>query len=105
MIGNHLMKVIPGQYIITHLLRISRDTISFDIVLKENNLVIKYWNQTKIESMNKKADPMEKQVYAKYITTWADFANRVELAGGTVVHLTCKDQDQILGELASHLQR
>jgi hypothetical protein len=104
MIGEHLMKVIPGQYKITHLLRTNKDTISFDIVLKEKNLVIKYWNQAKIESMNEKAEPKEKQVYTDYINTWAEFANRVELAGGTVVHLACKDQDQILGELATHLE-
>ncbi len=104
MVGEHLKKVIPGQYIITHLLRINRNTISFDIVLKEKNLVIKYWNQAKIESMNEKADPKEKQVYTDYIDTWSEFANRVELTGGTVVHLACKDRSQILGKLATHLK-
>jgi len=103
MIGNYLTKVLPGQYIITHLLRIHQDTISFDIVLKEKNLVIKYWNQAQIESMNEKADPQDKQVYDEYVNTWAGFANRVELAGGTVVHLRAGDRDHLLGELARYL--
>jgi hypothetical protein len=100
LVSRHLQETIPGQYRITRVLRIDNETISFDVVLKQGNSLIKYWNPEKIESL--RAQKGRKQKFLdRYVQTWARFANEHERKGGAIYHISSNDSDQVIAKLTT----
>jgi len=98
LVSRHLKETMPGQYRITRLLRIDGETVSFDVVLKHNNTMIKYWNPKKIESLRAQNGRRQK-VLNRYMQTWARFGNEHEMKGGDIYHISSNDSEQVIARL------
>ena len=98
-----LNTLIPGQFRVSNLLRINQEVVSFNVVIEERNLVIKYWNPKIIRSI-KEASNQETEQLSDYMKAWAAVENFYDNKGDRVVHIASSDQDKILMELTDCLQ-
>jgi hypothetical protein len=103
LIRAHLNTVIPGQFKVSQLLRVDREVVSFNVVIENRNLVIKYWNPAVIRSI-KAASNQKTEQLSDYMKKWAATENYYDNHGERVVHIVSTDQDKIIGELANCLQ-
>ncbi|MCF7974389.1 MAG: hypothetical protein K9N55_11280 [Phycisphaerae bacterium] len=103
LIRAHLNTVIPGQYKVSKLLRVDQEVVSFNVIVENRNLIIKYWNPAKIQSIKEASDQKTERL-SDYMKEWAATENFYEKQGERVVHIVATDQDKIIGELASCLQ-
>jgi len=99
----YLNTLIPGQFKMSNLLRINQEVVSFNVVIEERNLVIKYWNPTIIRSLNEASNQKTEQL-SDYMKAWAAVENFYDNQGDRVVHIVSTDQDKILMELTDCLQ-
>jgi len=103
LVRRHLQETIPGQYRITRLLRIDNEAVSFDVVLKQGDTVIKLWSPKKIESL--RAQTGRKQKFLdRYVQTWARFANEHERKGGAIYHISSNDSEQVIAKLTTRTE-
>jgi len=98
-----LNTMIPGEFRVSQLLRMDKEVVSFNVVIENRNLVIKYWNPAKVRSINEASDQKTEQL-SDYMKQWAAAENMYDNSGERVVHIISTDQDKIIGELASCLQ-
>ena len=103
LVRDYLNEVIPGQYRLTRTLKIDQDTLSFDIVLKDRDLIIKYWNPTGILALQQTSGYKEK-ILSKYMASWASFEVERDAAGFRTHHIISSDMGQVLEELANYLE-
>jgi hypothetical protein len=101
LVSRHLEKTMPGQFRITRLLRIDSETVSFDVVLKNNSTVIKYWNPEKIKSLRAQKGRKQK-VLDRYLQTWARFGNEHEMKGGVIHHISSNESEQVIAKLTTY---
>jgi hypothetical protein len=98
-----LNTLIPGEFKVSQLLRVDKEVVSFNVVIENRNLVIKYWNPAKVRSINEASNQKTEQL-SDYMKQWAASENMYDNSGERVVHIISTDQDKIIGELASCLQ-
>jgi hypothetical protein len=103
LIRAHLNTVIPGQFKVSQLLRVDQEVVSFNVVIKNRNLIIKYWNPAKIRSI-KEASNQKTERLSDYMKTWAATETFYDKQGDRVVYIASTDQDTIIGDLADCLQ-
>jgi len=101
LVRDHLRQTMPGQYRMARLLRIDGETVSFDVVLKNSNTVIKYWNPEKFKAVRAQADRKQK-VLDRYLQTWAQFGNEHEMKGGAIYHISSNDSEQVIAKLTTY---
>jgi hypothetical protein len=101
-VREYLNRMCPGRYEITRLLSMDNEAVCFDIVLKDENVVVKYWNANKIEAVHLQGGYRQKAL-TRYLLDWIDYRDRFETAGGTVYHVASEDTYQLLIELAACL--
>ncbi len=95
--------LIPGQFRVSNLLRVDQEVVSFNVVIENRNLIIKYWNPGIIRSI-KKASSEETERLSDYLKAWDAVENFYDKNGDRVVHIVSADQDKILMELTDCLQ-
>jgi hypothetical protein len=101
---NAFLKVlIPGQYKVSQLLRVDQEVVSFNVHIKNRDLIIKYWNPAKVQSI-KEASNQKTEQLSDYMKAWAAAENSYEGSGERVVHIMSTDHDKIIVELANCLQ-
>jgi hypothetical protein len=103
LIRAHLNAMIPGQYKLSQLLRVDQEVVSFNVVIDNRNLIIKYWNPAKIRSI-KEGSNQKTELLSDYMKKWAAVENYYDNQGERVVHIVSTDQDKIIGALADCLQ-
>ena len=99
----YLDTMIPGRYQFQHSLRIDNEIVSFDIVIADMNLVIKYWNPTKCKDLQE-ASNYKTLILSNYLKSWATAGNKYEATGHTVVHITPISDRQVIARLTETLE-
>lgn len=94
---------IPGEFKVSNLLRIDQEVVSFNVVVKNRNLVIKYWNLPKIRSIKNASNEKTEQL-SKYMEKWAAVENFYDEHGEQVVHIMSPERSKIIQELAHCLK-
>ena len=101
-VRDYLNRMCPGRYEITGLLSLDNEAVCFDVVLKDENVIVKYWNADKIEAVHLQGGYRQKAL-TKYLLDWIDYRDRFETAGGKVYHVASEDTYELLRELAACL--
>ena len=94
---------IPGQFRVSNLLRMDQEVVSFNLVIDNQNLIIKYWNPAKIKSINEAANQQTEQL-SDYMKKWVRIENYYDESGTKVVHIMATEQNEILKKLSTCLQ-
>jgi hypothetical protein len=101
-IRDYLDRTCPGRFEITRLLCVDNQAVCFDVVLKDKNVIVKYWNCKKVESINREADYRQKAL-TNYMVDWLDYRDRFEAKGGKVYHIASEDTYELLNGLSACL--
>lgn len=83
---------------IDRILRIDDQLVSADFLIKDRNLLIKYWNPRGIESLSEK-ESFKQKAYEKYRQDWTRIAAGHELNGGNVYYVEASDAQTIVAVL------
>lgn len=85
---------------INRIFRIDNQLVSVDILVKDRNLLIKYWNPDGIAAMDAK-EAFKQKAYAKYQEDWGRLAAAYEQNGGQVYYVEASDATTIVAALNS----
>ena len=77
---------------------IDNQLVSADFVLKDRNLLIKYWNPEAIESLSAQGNSRLK-IYENYRGEWAKTAAQHEQNGGQIYTIEASDAQTIVAAL------
>lgn len=83
---------------IDRVLMIDNQLVSVDFVMKDRNLLIKYWNPEAIESLIAQGNPKLK-IYENYRGNWAKVADQHEQNGGRIYTIEASDAQTIVAAL------
>ena len=83
---------------INRILRVGDDLISVDLLVKDRNLLIKYWNPQGIEQLSTK-EPYRQKAYAKYREDWEQFAKQFQEKGGEIYYVNASEPQTIVAAL------
>jgi len=83
---------------VNRILLIDNQLVSADFVLKDRNLLIKYWNREAIESLSAQAGSRLK-TYENYRENWAKVAAQHEQNGGQIYTIEASDAQTIVAAL------
>lgn len=86
------------DFMTNRILRIDNKTISVDFILKDNNIIIKYWNPEEILLLNQQQE-YKRNYYEKYLKEWKDFCQKYMEAGGKIHQIISAKEQEILAEL------
>jgi len=101
-VREYLDRMCPGQFEITRLVSMDNETVTFDVVLKGTNRVVKYWNGRKIQSLRRLGD-YRLRTWTNYLLDWIKYRDEFEAAGGKVYHIASENTYDLLSELATYL--
>lgn len=99
----YLSQMRPGRFQVTRLVSMDNETVSFDVVLEDRNMVIKYWNGRKIQWIRRLGDH-RLRAWTDYLVNWIAYRDEFEAAGGKVYHIASDNTYALLGELATCLR-
>ncbi len=85
---------------IDRILRVDNQLISVDVLIKDRNLLIKYWNSEELERLSTK-EAFKQRVYAKYKQDWERFAEQYRQAGGEIYTVNASEPQTIVAALES----
>jgi hypothetical protein len=85
---------------IDRILRVDNQLVSVDILVKNRNLLIKYWNPQEVERLSTK-EAFKQKAYAKYKQDWEQFAEQYKQAGGEVYTVSASEPETIVAALES----
>jgi hypothetical protein len=80
------------------ILQIEGKTISVDFLLKDKNIILKYWNPVEILALEQQPQ-YKKMFYEKYLETWGDFCAKYQNSGGKIYQIITADTKEILAKL------
>jgi len=91
---------------INRILRIDNVLVSVDFTLRDQNLLIKYWDPKQVERLSStdttsRASTTQQKIYAKYKQDWDRFAQQYEQTGGEIYQVNASDQETIVAALQS----
>jgi hypothetical protein len=78
--------------------QIAGRTVSVDFVLKDRNIIIKYWNPVEILSLQEQPG-YRKNYYEQYLASWKDFCGQYQRAGGKIHQIVSADTEVIVAKL------
>ena len=78
-------------------------TISANFLIRDKNVVIKYWNPEHTKQMSNRPD-FYNNIYDKYLRTWDTLLEGYQKAGWIVSEITSSGQKEILDQLSSLTQ-
>lgn len=79
-------------------LRIDNRMVSADFLLKDKNILIKYWNPTEVEIVTQDSG-CKKNIYEKYRQMCNDFGQQFRQQGGKIYQIESADAQEILEKL------
>lgn len=85
---------------INRIFRIDNQLVSVDVLVKDRNLLIKYWNPQEIEALDTK-EQVKQKIYEKYRQDWTQIAARHEQNGGHVYYVEASEAQTIVAALNS----
>ena len=74
---DYLNRIQPGGFEFTRLVSMDNETVSFDVVFKDRNMVVKYWNGTKIRSI-KRQGGFRVKAWNNYLADWIEYRDQFE---------------------------
>jgi len=99
-IRRHLQAKGLGSVSIDRVLRVDNQLVSVDVLVKDRNLLIKYWNPQVVDGLNTK-EAFKQKAYAKYKQDWERFAEQYKQAGGEVYTVNASEPQTIVAALES----
>jgi hypothetical protein len=97
-IRGHLLAKGIQSASVNRILMIDNQLVSADFVLKDRNLLIKYWNPEAIKALNTQ-EGSRQQAYENYRTNWAKVAAQHEQNGGQIYTVEASDAQTIVAAL------
>ncbi len=85
---------------IDRVLRVGDQLLSVDFLVKDRNLLIKYWNPEGIEQLNTK-EPFGQKAYANYKESWEKLAEQFQQKGGEIYYVNGPEPQTIVAALES----
>jgi hypothetical protein len=85
---------------IDRVLRVDNQLVSVDVLVKDRNLLVKYWNPQAVDGLNAK-EAFKQKAYAKYKEDWERFAEQYKQAGGEVYTVSASEPETIVAALES----
>ena len=79
-------------------LKIDNKTVSVDFLLKDKNLLIKYWNPEEIQSLAQQPE-YKRNFYEKYKERSSSFCEEYKRTGGKVYQIEAANEKEILAKL------
>lgn len=101
-IHDYLRQRCPNDYRFTRLFKVDREYATFDVVLDDGKVIVKYWNPGMIAEMKSRNPHMAKR-YDRYVLSWMKTCLDHEARGGKVYHIMSTDTDRILAKLSQAL--
>jgi len=83
---------------VSHILRVDGVLVSVSFTLRDQDLIIKYWNPEAVESLETGGD-YKARVLEKYRTEWERLANAHRHKGGEVYRVHASEQKAIVASL------
>ena len=83
---------------IDRILAISNMTISVDFLIKDKNIIIKYWNPEEILLLKQQPE-YKRNSYEKYLTEWKGFCQEYMKTGGKIHQIVSAKEQEILAKL------
>jgi len=100
-IRGHLLAKGIESASINRILMIDNQLVSVDFVLKDRNLLIKYWNPEAIQALNAQEGSRQK-TYENYRENWAKVAAQHEQNGGQIYTVETSDAQTIVAALNAY---
>jgi hypothetical protein len=85
---------------INRILRVEDQLLSADFLVKDRNLLIKYWNPKGIEQLSTK-EAYRQKAYASYKESWEKFAEQFRQKGGEIYYVNASEPQTIVAALDS----
>ncbi len=79
-------------------LKIDNKTVSVDFLLKDKNILIKYWNPEEIQSLAQQPE-YKRNFYEKYRESSSSFCEEYKRTGGKVYQIEAANEKEILAKL------
>ena len=92
------LKIKDIDFRTNRIFQIENKTISVDFLLKDRNIIIKYWNPVEILSLEKQAD-YRRDFFKRYLESWKDFCGKYQGAGGKIYQIISADTEEIITKL------
>lgn len=103
LVMDYLKNTIPGRFRISNIMSMDNQMLSFDVILEDQKVLIKYWNGPKIQSVRRRSDYKTK-AWQRYMASWLDFSRMFEAAGGRICHAASEDNFELLSTVASYIK-
>ena len=85
---------------INRIMRVEDQLLSVDFLVKDRNLLIKYWNPEGIKQLSAK-ETFKQTAYAKYKENWEQFAAQFQQKGGEIYYVRASEPQTIVAALES----
>jgi hypothetical protein len=85
---------------IDRILRVGDQLLSADFLVKDRNLLIKYWNPQGIEQLSTQ-EAFRQKAYASYKENWEKFAQQFQQKGGEIYYVNASEAQTIVAALDS----
>ncbi len=85
---------------INRILRVGDQLLSADFLVKDRNLLIKYWNPQGIEQLSTQ-EAFKQKAYATYKESWEKFAAQFQQKGGEIYYVNASEPQTIVAALDS----
>jgi len=99
-IRQHLQAKGLASVNIDRILRVDNQLVSVDVLVKDRNLLIKYWNPQEVERLNA-TESFQQKAYAKYKQDWERFAEQYKQTGGEIYYVNASEPQTIVAALDS----
>jgi hypothetical protein len=99
--GEVIRQYLTGKNVdfqMNRVLRIGDRMVSADFLLKNKNLLIKYWNPAEVQIVSQDSG-YKKNIYEKYRQMCSDFGRQFRQQGGKIYQIESADAQEILAKL------
>lgn len=98
-IYNYLKSKKIGVFEVDRVLKVDNKTVSVNFLLRDKNLLIKYWNPEEIQALLQQPG-YRRAYYEKYAQSWKDFLQKYQQAGGKIYQIEAANGEEILSKLS-----
>lgn len=97
-IYNYLKSKNIDDFEVDRIFRANNKIVSVNFVLRDKNLIIKYWNPEQTQVLNQQSGH-RRNYYEKYEQNWRNFSQKYKQTGGKVYQITSANGKEILSKL------
>jgi len=97
-IQNVLQQTCPNGYRFARSFKVDSEYASFDVLLNNGNVIVKYWNPGFIAELKQSEGGIAKR-YDRYVQSWSQMRASHEARGGKVYDIVSNDTDQVMQQL------